>query len=60
MNRTDVSNKFKDGTRWMMAYYLEPIPQKVFTIASSDGDGTDCPIYQNPYWEKTGNTQALN
>lgn len=60
MNRTDVSNKFKDGMRWMMAYYLEPIPQKVFTIASSDGDGTDCPIYQNPYWEKTGNTPALN
>lgn len=60
MNRTDVSNIFKDGMRWMMAYYLDPIPQKVFTVASSDGEGTDCPIYQNPYWEKTGNTPAQN
>lgn len=60
MNRTDVSNIFKDGMRWMMAYYLEPIPQKVFTVASSDGQGSDCPIYQNPYWEKTGNTPAQN
>lgn len=60
MNKTDVNNQFKDGMRWMMAYYLNAIPQKVFTIASSDGQGTDCPIYQNPYWEKTGNTPALN
>lgn len=60
MNRTDVSNIYKDGMRWMMAYYLDPIPQKVFTIASSDGQGTDCPIYQNPYWKKTGNTPALD
>ena len=60
MNRTDVNNIFKDGMRWMLAYYLEPIPQKVFTVASPDGQGTNCPIYQNPYWEKTGNTPALN
>lgn len=60
MNRTDVSNVFKDGMRWMMGYYLDPIPQKVFTVASSDGEGSDCPIYQNPYWEKTGNTPVQN
>lgn len=60
MNKTDVSNVFKDGMRWMMGYYLDPIPQKVFTVASSDGEGSDCPIYQNPYWEKTGNTPVQN
>lgn len=59
MNKTDVSNQFKEGMRWMMAYYLEAIPQKVFTVASSDGQGSDCPIYQNPYWGKNGNTPAL-
>lgn len=60
MNKTDVNNQFKDGMRWMMAYYLNAIPQKVFTVASSDGQGSDCPIYQNPYWGKTGNTPAQN
>lgn len=60
LNKTDVNNQFKDGMRWMMAYYLEAIPQKVFTVASSDGQGGDCPVYQNPYWGKTGNTPAQN
>lgn len=56
---SSASDWYKSGYSWRMAHYLDPIAEHHFLEASMDGNGTDCPIYQNPYWEKIHDTGAL-
>lgn len=49
----------KDGYRWAMAHYLDPIAIQHILVSSQDGDYTTSPIYQNPYWPLQANDGAL-
>lgn len=50
------SNRAYTGYGWYMAHYLEPIAMQHFMATSSEG--TESPIYQNPYWSELANTSA--
>lgn len=53
-------NLFKDGFRWSMAHYLQPLPIKQFQLTSSDNASVELsPLYQNPYWPVVADTPAL-
>lgn len=47
----------KDGYKWTMAHYLNPIAAQHFLITSTGGDS---PIYQNPGWSTAPNTPPNN
>lgn len=48
-----------NGYRWAMAHYLDPIATQHIINASSSGDISGSVIYQNPYWESTAGTGAV-
>lgn len=41
-----------------MAHYLSPIAESHFIESSTNSDGADSPIYQNPYWSTEHDTPA--
>lgn len=49
----------KDGYKWVMAHYLEPIPIQQFLITSSNNDVSSSPIYQNPDWPTVPNSGPI-
>ncbi len=54
-----TNNNFMDGLTWHMAYYLNPLPIRQFTLTASDHASADLsPLYQNPYWGTTAGSQA--
>lgn len=48
----------KDGYRWAMAHYLQPICIQHLMISANGGDISASPIYQNPGWPTTANQGA--
>lgn len=53
------NNLVKDGYKWAMAHYLDPIAIQHFIITSTDGmDLNKSKIYQNPGWPITANEGA--
>lgn len=54
------NNRAYSGYGWHMAHYLSPIAMEHFMITSSgnNGDYSDSPIYQNPYWPIFANSPA--
>lgn len=60
--RINISNNnlVKDGYKWAMAHYLDPIAIQHFIITTSDGkDLNKSKIYQNPGWPMTANDGAI-
>lgn len=55
------NNRAFNGYGWHMAHYLSPIAIQHFLITSDGGDGnySDSPIYQNPYWPTEANMPAI-
>lgn len=54
-----AGNMFKDGFRWSMAQYLQPLPLKQFLLTSPDYSTMELsPLYQNPYWPMTADQPA--
>ena len=48
----------KDGYRWAMAHYLQPICIQHLMIAANGADISVSPIYQNPGWPTVANQGA--
>lgn len=49
----------KDGLKWEMAHYWNPLPIYQMMLTSPDGTTVaDSPIYQNPYWPSEPNMPA--
>lgn len=45
------NNNFKDGLKWHMAHYLQPLPMRQFLLTAEDhATISTSPLYQNPYW----------
>lgn len=57
---TKVSNLFFDGLKFTPAHYLDPIPQSVFRLTSTDESKSldQSVVYQNPGWGKVSNEGA--
>ena len=49
---------YDSGYTWRMAHYLSPIAESHFVESSTNSDGADSPIYQNPYWSTVKDTPA--
>lgn len=49
---------YESGYSWRMAHYLSPIAESHFIESSTNSDGADSPIYQNPYWSTEHDTPA--
>lgn len=46
-----TNNNFKDGLKWHMAHYLQPLPLRQFILTADDhATIANSPLYQNPYW----------
>jgi hypothetical protein len=57
---TSANNLVKDGYKWAMAHYLDPIAIQHFLITSPDpSDAGKSVMYQNPGWPMTANAGAL-
>lgn len=54
------NNLVKDGYKWAMAHYLDPIAIQHFIITTPDANDLDkSKIYQNPGWPLTANEGAI-
>ena len=54
------NNLVKDGYKWAMAHYLDPIAIQHFIITTTDANDLDkSKIYQNPGWPLTANEGAI-
>ncbi len=52
-------NLFRDGYRWFMAQYLQPMPIKQLQLTAPDyATVARSPLYQNPYWPEAPNMPA--
>ena len=53
------SEWYASGFSWRLAHYLSPIAESHFIESSTNSDGADSPIYQNPYWSTEKDTPAI-
>ena len=52
-------NLFRNGYRWWMAQYLQPMPIKQMQLTAPDhATVSESPLYQNPYWPEEPNKPA--
>jgi hypothetical protein len=57
---TSNNNLVKDGYKWAMAHYLDPIAIQHFLITTPDAtDLSKSVMYQNPGWPMTANDGAV-
>lgn len=53
------NNLYRDGYKWHMAHYLQPLPINQFLLTATDHSSVDqSPLYQNPYWPTEANNPA--
>lgn len=53
-------NLYRDGLKWFMAQYLQPMPIKQLQLTSPDYTTVaNSSLYQNPYWPEEANLPAI-
>lgn len=52
------TNELRDGYIWHEAYYLYPIGNEDFSLASPDKKVETSNLYQNIYWPISGGAHA--